>query len=130
MYNKIKFVAIILANCAAKSATSMKQDSYKARCEAEVKVLKEAEKLQFEEIKSQLYAENQKLRTELKEAEILRERLDMLGNIDSYIGTFFSKEYVLKSVLNMNDSEIEFFDGNKWEKDIEKLKHLCKSDCI
>lgn len=34
------FVAIILANCAAKSATSMKQDSYKAGCEAEVKVLK------------------------------------------------------------------------------------------
>jgi len=45
--------------------------------------------------------------TELKRAELLRERLDMLGSIESYIGTFFSKEYVLKSVLNMNDSEIE-----------------------
>ena len=33
---------------------------------------------------------------ELKEAEILRERLDMLGNIDSYIGTFFSKKWVQK----------------------------------
>ena len=34
------FVAIILANCAANSATGMKQDSYKAGCEAEVKVLR------------------------------------------------------------------------------------------
>ena len=34
------FVAIILANCAANSATRMKKDSYKAGCEAEVKILK------------------------------------------------------------------------------------------
>ena len=34
------FVAIILANCAANSATRMKQDSYKAGCEVEVKILK------------------------------------------------------------------------------------------
>ena len=43
---------------------------------------------------------------ELKEAEILRERLDMLGNIDSYIGTFFSKKWVQKNVLNMTEYEI------------------------
>ncbi len=44
---------------------------------------------------------------ELKEAEILRERLDMLGNIDSYIGTFFSKKWVQRNVLNMTDAEID-----------------------
>jgi len=44
---------------------------------------------------------------ELKEAEILRERLDMLGNIDSYIGTFFSKKWVQKNVLNMTEYEID-----------------------
>ena len=44
---------------------------------------------------------------ELKEAEILRERLDMLGNIDSYIGTFFSKKWVQRNVLNMTDYEID-----------------------
>ena len=52
---------------------------------------------------------------ELKEAEILRERLDMLGNIDSYIGTFFSKKWVQKNVLNMTDYEI-----NDMQKEINK----------
>ena len=28
-------------------------------------------------------------------------------SIQPYIGTFFSKEYVLKKVLNMNDAEIQ-----------------------
>ncbi|MEK9700170.1 MAG: portal protein, partial [Candidatus Poseidoniales archaeon] len=45
--------------------------------------------------------------TELKNAEILRERLDMLGQIESYVGTYFSKEYVRKHVLRMTDDEIE-----------------------
>ena len=34
------FIALVLANCAAKSATSMKSDAYKAGCEEEVKILK------------------------------------------------------------------------------------------
>ena len=45
--------------------------------------------------------------TELKNAEILQNRLDMLGTIESYVGTYFSKEYVRKHVLRMNDDEIE-----------------------
>ena len=52
---------------------------------------------------------------ELKEAEILRERLDMLGNIDSYIGTFFSKKWVQKNVLNMTEYEI-----NDMQKEMNK----------
>ena len=51
---------------------------------------------------------------ELKEAEILRERLDMLGNIDSYIGTYFSKKWVQRNVLQMTDYEVE-----DMEKEIE-----------
>ena len=43
---------------------------------------------------------------ELKEAELLNDRISTLQNIESYIGTFFSKEYVLKHVLRMNDAEI------------------------
>ena len=49
--------------------------------------------------------------TELKNAEILRERLDMLGQIESYVGTYFSKEYVKKHVLRMTDDEIEEIDN-------------------
>ena len=45
--------------------------------------------------------------TELKNAEIIRERLDMLGQIESYVGTYYSKEYVRKHILRMNDDTIE-----------------------
>jgi len=45
--------------------------------------------------------------TELKEAELLRERVEMLDTMQSYMGTFFSKEYVWKKVLRFNDGEVE-----------------------
>jgi len=44
---------------------------------------------------------------ELKRAELLEDRINALGSIESYIGTFFSKEWVQKNVLNLNDGEIE-----------------------
>jgi hypothetical protein len=44
---------------------------------------------------------------ELKDAELLENRLNQLQTVESYIGTFFSKEYVLKKILRMTDSEIE-----------------------
>ena len=44
---------------------------------------------------------------ELKKSELLREQLDQLGTIDSYIGTFFSKRWVQKNVLQMTDNEID-----------------------
>jgi len=49
--------------------------------------------------------------TELKNTEILRERLDMLGQIESYVGTYFSKEYVKKNILRLTDEEIDEIDG-------------------
>ena len=48
--------------------------------------------------------------TELKNAEVLRERLDMLSQSEAYVGTFFSKEWVRKNVLRMSDEEIEEID--------------------
>ena len=44
---------------------------------------------------------------ELKKAEILENKINSLQNIESYIGTFYSKEWVQKNVLNMTDNEIE-----------------------
>ena len=44
---------------------------------------------------------------ELKDAELLNDRLQTLDSVQSYIGTFFSKEYVLKKVLNMTDAEVQ-----------------------
>ena len=48
---------------------------------------------------------------ELKNAEILRDRLDMLGQIESYVGTYFSQEYVKKQILRMTDEEISDIDA-------------------
>jgi hypothetical protein len=48
---------------------------------------------------------------ELKDAELLNDRIQTLDSIQSYIGTFFSKEYVLKKVLRMNDAEIAEMNG-------------------
>ena len=45
--------------------------------------------------------------TELKDAEILREKLQSLDQITNYVGEYFSKEWVMKNVLNFNDEEIE-----------------------
>ena len=45
--------------------------------------------------------------TELKETELLRERIEILGSMEPYMGTFFSKDYVWKKVLRMNDAEKE-----------------------
>ena len=44
---------------------------------------------------------------ELKEAEILRDRLSLLSDISNYTGDYFSKEWVRKNVLHMTEDEIE-----------------------
>jgi|TARA_R110000803_G_scaffold46198_17_gene97149 hypothetical protein len=44
--------------------------------------------------------------TELKDMEILRERLQTLNEAQPYIGDFFSKEYVSKTILMMSDEDI------------------------
>lgn len=45
--------------------------------------------------------------TELKNMEILREKISAINDINDYIGTYFSKEYVHKNILNMTDVEIK-----------------------
>jgi len=59
---------------------------------------------------------------ELKEAELLNDRIQTLDSIQSYIGTFFSKEYVLKNVLRMNDTEVdEMRDQIARERDMDPM---------
>jgi len=45
--------------------------------------------------------------TELREAELLQNRLQMVGLVDPYIGRYFSQHYVMNKVLMMTDEEIE-----------------------
>ena len=58
----------------------------------------------------------------LKESELLEDRVNQLGTIEPYIGTFFSKEYVLKHVLHMTDAEIQLMrDQIKTEMDTDPM---------
>jgi len=45
--------------------------------------------------------------TELKDAELLREKLQTLDQISNYVGQYFSKEWIQKNVLHFNDEDIE-----------------------
>ncbi len=53
--------------------------------------------------------------TELREAELLRERLTMVGMVDPYIGKYFSHQYIKKSILKMDDEAIK-----EMQKEIDK----------
>ena len=45
--------------------------------------------------------------SELKDAELLRERLATMDQIASYVGEYFSREWVMKNVMMFNDDDIE-----------------------
>ena len=45
--------------------------------------------------------------TELKDAELIQNRLQTLDNMQQYVGEFFSKEYVMKNVLQLDDDAIK-----------------------
>ena len=45
--------------------------------------------------------------SELKEAEVLRERLQTMDQVSQYVGEYFSKEWVWKNVLQMQEDEVE-----------------------
>lgn len=45
--------------------------------------------------------------TELKDSELLRERLSTLDQLSQYVGEYFSREWVMKNVMMMSDEDIE-----------------------
>ena len=70
---------------------------------------------------------------ELRDAEILRERIDMLGTLEPYVGNFFSKRWVQKNVLRQSDEEIELMskeieDEGGGEDDDMMMSHTPKGD--
>ena len=44
---------------------------------------------------------------ELKNSEILQERIATLDQVSQYVGEYFSREWVMKNVMMMNDEDIE-----------------------
>jgi hypothetical protein len=72
---------------------------------------------EWEQFKEDIYYDFKKDNnfTELREAELLRERLTTLQTIDPYIGKYFSQTWVKKHVLRMTDEEI-----SKMAKEMDK----------
>ena len=55
---------------------------------------------------------------ELKQTEMLRERLALANEMRDYVGKYFSVEYVRKNILKQNEREIEDMD-NQIKKEID-----------
>ena len=55
--------------------------------------------------------------TELKDAEIFQNKLNVLSQAQNYVGEYFSKEWIMKNVLYFDDDEIE-----KMKEEIEAEK--------
>jgi len=64
--------------------------------------------------------------TELKDAEILQNKLQTLDNMQQYVGEYFSKEWVMKNVLYLDDDAIE--DMKKQIDDEEKAGEIPNQD--
>jgi hypothetical protein len=66
-------------------------------------------KEEWEDFKEYIYYDYKKDNnfTEMRDAEILRERLNLLGAVDPYLGRYFSANYVKRKVLQMTEQDIE-----------------------
>jgi hypothetical protein len=45
--------------------------------------------------------------TELKDAELMKERLSLLGSVDPYTGRYFSQAWIQRNVLRLTDDQIK-----------------------
>ena len=44
---------------------------------------------------------------EMRDMDLLKDRLEVLNTLEPFIGQYFSKKYVQKQVFRMSDDEIE-----------------------
>jgi len=74
---------------------------------------------EFEEFKQYIYFDFIKDNNfaELKEAELVRERLSLLGSVDPYVGRYYSMSWIQRNVLRLTDDEIK-----NMQKEIDKEK--------
>ena len=49
--------------------------------------------------------------SELKHTEILKERLDLLSQMDEYIGKYYSTEWIRRNILKQSDEDIQMIDA-------------------
>ena len=48
---------------------------------------------------------------ELKQAEMLKDRIQLANDVRDYVGKYFSVEYVRKNILKQSDQDIEKIDS-------------------
>jgi hypothetical protein len=48
--------------------------------------------------------------TDIKTTEMLRDKITLIGEMEGMIGTYYSKEWVKRNILKMNDEEIKKMD--------------------
>ena len=68
--------------------------------------------------------------SELKDVEIMKERLGILEVIDPYVGKYFSKEYIRRKVLRQSEEEIKELDKEMEEENADISDHEIKSIAI
>jgi hypothetical protein len=73
-----------------------------------------SEQIFFDYTKESYYAE-------VKESEILRDRVALVGEMGDLIGQYYSKEWIKRNILRMNDDEIREMDKQiESEKEVEE----------
>jgi hypothetical protein len=70
------------------------------------------EKIHYDFLKDNNFAE-------LKEAELMTTRLQLMTMIDPYVGTYFSKAWVKKNVLHLDEETVEKMEGEMAEEQSE-----------
>ena len=65
--------------------------------------------------------------SELKDQEILRERLALVRDADEYIGKYYSLTWIRKNILKQNDDEIEAI-NSQIEAETQKKVKVKKED--
>jgi hypothetical protein len=80
---------------------------------------------EWDEFKENIYYDFRKDNnfTELREAELLQNRLQMVGMVDPFVGRYFSNHYVMNKILMMTDEEIEAM-----QKEIQEEKETLPDD--
>lgn len=80
---------------------------------------------EWDEFKESIYYDFRKDNnfTELREAELLQNRLQMVQLVDPFVGRYFSNHYVQNKILMMTDEEIE-----KMQEQIQQEKETLPDD--
>ncbi len=61
--------------------------------------------------------------SELKDSEVLLQRVNMLAQLDPFVGKYYSKEWVRKNVLQLKDDEIEEIESQIESEQADQLSH-------